>query len=339
MLGARCGGAAGKKLAVSGLAVRGQSGGRVRIAETVTLAGGGLDRAAHLRRGEDALARLAAEPGATVIPLDSLRPAVGPAGLALLPPHHPIFAGAGEAVFLGLRDGAPVVARAVEGAASGPGGPWDRVEAVHPALPEAPFADLRAAMTRLAPVEAELATTARALLGWHAAHGFCARCGAPTVVAEAGWHRNCAACGARHFPRTDPVVIMLILRGNAVLVGRSPGWPEGMVSLLAGYVEPGETIEAAVRREVLEEAGVEVGCVAYLASQPWPYPSSLMIGCRGEALSEDITVDPLELDDAAWVTREEMVMVLAGAHPSIRPPRRGAIARFLLEAWLADRLA
>jgi NAD+ diphosphatase len=123
-----------------------------------------------------------------------------------------------------------------------------------------------------------------------------------------------------------------------VLVGRSPGWPEGMYSLLAGFVEPGETIEAAVRREVLEESGVQVGQVDYLSSQPWPFPSSLMFGCQGHATSNEITIDPEEIEDARWVTREEMLEAMAGRHAVLKPARKGAIARFLIDNWLADTL-
>ncbi|MEO0917723.1 MAG: NAD(+) diphosphatase, partial [Pseudomonadota bacterium] len=159
-----------------------------------------------------------------------------------------------------------------------------------------------------------------------------------SMMAMAGWQRDCPACGHHHFPRTDPVVIMLITHGNAVLVGRSPGWPEGMYSLLAGFVEPGETVEAAVRREVFEEVGVRVGPVRYLASQPWPFPASLMLGCAGDALSTDLTLDPNEIEDALWVSREEMAKAFSGTHPTILPARKGAIAHFLLRAWLADRL-
>ena len=154
----------------------------------------------------------------------------------------------------------------------------------------------------------------------------------------AGWQRNCPACGTSHFPRTDPVVIMLITHGNSVLMGRSPGWPEGMYSLLAGFDEPGETLEAAVRREVLEEAGVRIGQVGYLTSQPWPFPASLMFGCQGQATSEDITIDPTEIEDALWVSREEMMEVFEGNHPKMLPARKGAVAHFLLENWLADTL-
>jgi NAD+ diphosphatase len=180
--------------------------------------------------------------------------------------------------------------------------------------------------------------TAKAVLHWHRSHGFCAVCGVASEVSQGGWQRTCPACGAHHFPRTDPVVIMLVTRGNSVLLGRSPAWPEGMYSLLAGFVEPGETLEAAVRREVLEEAGVHCGAVSYLASQPWPFPASLMFGARAEALSEAIVLDPEELEHALWVTREEMVTVMAGLHPTIKPARNGAIAHFILVNWLADRL-
>ena len=168
------------------------------------------------------------------------------------------------------------------------------------------FGDLRALMAELSPADAGDAAAAKGILSWHETHGFCARCGAASEVADAGWKRVCPACGGQHFPRTDPVVIMLITYGNAFLMGRSPGWPEGMYSLLAGFIEPGETMEAAVRREVAEETAVQVGRVGYLASQPWPYPSSLMFGCWGEALNRDITLDPAELEDAMWISREEL---------------------------------
>jgi NAD+ diphosphatase len=154
----------------------------------------------------------------------------------------------------------------------------------------------------------------------------------------AGWQRTCPACNAAHFPRTDPVVIMLVTHGNSVLMGRSHGWPEGMYSLLAGFVEPGEPIEAAVRREVMEEAGIRVGRVNYLASQPWPYPSSLMFGCSGEALETEITIDPVEIEDARWFTREDILDAFAGRNPAMKPARKGAIAQFILSNWLSDQL-
>jgi len=252
-------------------------------------------------------------------------------------------AGGVPAVLLGVDDGTGLFAQDVSAwvpAVMTPaGGFFDPAAQPHPELDGGTaFQDLRAAMTRLSPREAELAATAKALCDWHARHRFCAACGAATDPIEAGWQRGCPACGARHFPRTDPVVIMLVTRGNSLLLGRSPGWPEGMYSLLAGFVEPGETVEAAVRREVAEESGIRVGAVRYLASQPWPFPASLMLGCVAEAESEAITLDPVELEDALWVSREDLVGVLAGAHPRIRPPRNGAIAGFLIRNWLADRL-
>ena len=314
----------------------------MKIAETVTFGGSGLDRAAELRgrAGE-----LKTRSDAHVILLWQGKPMIEGDALVRLSLDHPIMADAAKAmIFLGREDGAPAFAADLSG--------WtpedldtasldsflDPSEQRHPAKPDAAFAELRAIMTRLSPRDAELAATAKAVMGWHQSHRFCARCGAESVMAMGGWQRDCAACGGHHFPRTDPVVIMLITHGNSVLVGRSPGWPDGMYSLLAGFVEPGETIEAAVRREVFEEAGVRVGAVSYLASQPWPFPASLMFGCAGAALNTDLTIDPEEIEDAMWVTREDMAMAFAGAHPTILPARKGAIAHFLLEAWLSDRL-
>ena len=154
----------------------------------------------------------------------------------------------------------------------------------------------------------------------------------------AGWQRSCPACNTQHFPRTDPVVIMLVTRGNNLLLGRNAAWPEGMYSLLAGFIEPGETLEAAVRREVFEETGITTGTVRYLASQPWPFPASLMFGCIAEATSDEITIDPAELEDALWVSREDLLEIMSGVHPRINPSRKGAIAQFLIANYLADRL-
>jgi NAD+ diphosphatase len=259
--------------------------------------------------------------------------------------HAAVRDATGLSIFLGLEEDAPVFAVDMgdwvpdDLDESALGGFLDPSEQTHPSLSEGEvFAELRRVMTWLSPRDAELAATGRALIEWHRIHGFCAACGAKSDPAQAGWQRNCPACGRSHFPRTDPVAIMLITHGNSVLVGRSPGWPEGMYSLLAGFVEPGETLEAAVRREVLEESGVRVGAVDYLASQPWPFPASLMFGCRGEAISTEITLDPNELDDALWVTRERMARVFAGEDDKILPARKGAIAHFLLKNWLADTL-
>ncbi len=316
----------------------------MRLAETVTFGGGGLDRAASLRGQPARLTELLA--GGLVLPLWRGRVLVDAAagGLAWLPSDAPLLRGRAPELFLGLvGDRGHFAADLSHWSPAEPavvtGGLFDSGRQGHPDLPESiAFEDLRGRMADLSATDAELAATARGLLQWHSTHGFCAACGAASTPAQAGWQRDCPACGATHFPRTDPVVIMLVTRGNSVLLGRSPGWPEGMFSLLAGFMEPGETMEAAVRREVAEEAGVKVGAVRYLASQPWPFPASLMLGAHAEAVSDTITLDPVELEAARWVSREELVEVFAGRHPDIRPGRKGAIARFLMLNWLADRL-
>jgi len=178
---------------------------------------------------------------------------------------------------------------------------------------------------------------AKALLHWHRKHCFCAACGAPSRVSSAGWKRICDACETEHFPRTDPVVIMLSVRGDKCVLGRQSRFPPGMYSCLAGFLEPGETIEAAVRRETLEEAGVRTGQVRYLASQPWPFPASLMIGCIAEALNDDLTIDGEELEHARWFTRDEVRLMLDGQHPDgLLAPQPMAIANALLKSWVLD---
>ncbi len=314
-------------------------------AETVTFGSSGLDRAALLRADADAVSALLAR--GQVLALWRGKPlAIRGDGLAWLSAGHPALSHASDDfVFLGLDDGTPrfaadISAWSPEAGAQGiEAGFFDASEQSHPALPaDQVFVELRGIMTRLTPREAELAATAKALVHWHRSHAFCAGCGAPSSMRMAGWQRGCSSCGAQHFPRTDPVVIMLVTRGNQVLLGRSSAWPDGMYSLLAGFVEPGETLEAAVRREVAEEAGITVGAVRYLASQPWPFPASLMVGCAADARSDQIVIDPDELQDALWISREDMVAVIAGEHPVIKPSRKGSIAHFLLANWLSDRL-
>lgn len=320
-------------------------------AETVTFGGSDLDRAAEIRGDIPALAAAMQDSNARAIVLWRGKPMLdGPdkaKHLARLPLDHPILAEAkSQPMLMGREDGAAVFAYDISG--------WlpdgldettlnmfmDQTEQQHPACSDDQrFYELRRVMTWVSARDAELAATARGMFSWHGTHGFCAKCGAASEVHMAGWQRICPACGAHHFPRTDPVVIMLVTHGNKVLLGRSPGWPEGMYSCLAGFVEPGETIEAAVRREVWEEAGVKVGQVSYLASQPWPFPSSLMVGCHGVATTSEITIDPNELEDALWVSREEIMDAFAGNSDSFLPARKGAIAHFLLRNWLADRLS
>ncbi|MGF6772364.1 NAD+ diphosphatase [Paraburkholderia sp. GAS199] len=175
---------------------------------------------------------------------------------------------------------------------------------------------------------------AKSMLDWHRRHSFCANCGSPSRVTSAGWQRICDTCSTRHFPRVDPVVIMLVIDGERCLLGRQRHFAPGMYSALAGFVEPGETAEDAVRREVMEEAHVNCGQVAYFASQPWPFPSSLMIGCFAQAGSTEIVVDVNELEDARWFSRDEVVAMLAGTHADgLSAPKPFAIAHHLLRAY------
>lgn len=317
----------------------------MKEAQSVTFGGSGLDRAAEMRGKIDPTSVSCAEMivlwrGKPLVSLHDL------AQLLRLPPEHAIFSDASSPAILLGRDerGCFIFAQSIDDWVpdgidpSNLGGFVDPSEQSHPSVNDGVFAELRRIMTRLTPRDAELAATAKAIDGWHRRHGYCANCGAATDMAQSGWQRNCPSCEAHHFPRVDPVVIMLITRGNDVLLGRSPGWPEGMFSCLAGFVEPGETFEAAVRREVFEEAGIRVGDVSYCACQPWSFPSSLMIGCRGDALSTEITIDPNEIEEALWVSREELVAAFSGNHARIKPAREGAIAHFLMRHWLADTL-
>jgi NAD+ diphosphatase len=176
-----------------------------------------------------------------------------------------------------------------------------------------------------------------ALLAWNAANRFCGRCGAATEIRIGGYKRACTGCGAESFPRTDPVAIMLAVTREKCLLGRSPHFPPGMYSCLAGFIEPGETIEDAVRREIFEESGIRIGRVAYHASQPWPFPHSLMIGCFGEAMTDEIDADREELEDCRWFSRAEVLKVIAGTHEDgVTMPPKGAIAAHLIRAWAQE---
>jgi len=314
----------------------------MKHAETVTFGGSGLDRAADLRGALDAVL---SDPSSRTLLIWRGKPMVRDDAVVTVPLDHPVLGDAGQPILIGRDATGPILAHDLS--AWEPaflddtqlGGFVDTSLQTHPALPrDHVFAELRSIMTRLTPRDAELAATAKAIYGWHATHLFCARCGEPSEMRAAGWERQCPDCGAKHFPRTDPVVIMLVTHGNAVLLGRSPGWPEGMYSLLAGFIEPSETMEAAVRREVLEETAVEIGAVSYLASQPWPFPASLMFGCHAVATTTEIGIDPEELEDALWLTREDLAQVFRGENPVVKPARHGAIAHFLLCNWLADTL-
>ena len=293
--------------------------------------GNPLDRAQQQRLDEAWLAESLADARSRFLPLHRLDVLVKRDGSGLAWARRGLLARAGEGatpVLLGLRDGIAHYALDVSSLAD-PARELGLTEV-------AEFMDLRAVAAQLSGEDSGIVAQARALVDWHATHPFCARCGASTALAQGGALRRCAKCAAEHFPRVNPVVIMLVVRGERCLLGRQAAWPRGMFSTLAGFVETGETIEEAVRREVREESGIEVGEVAYHSSQPWPFPSSLMIGCIAEALSEDVTIDPHEIDDARWFPREMVLRACRGetdASELFLPPVM-AIGRRLCDVWV-----
>ena len=282
--------------------------------------GGQLDRADRLRNDEAAIGLAMADWRARLLVLGpSYTPEVTEEG-RLAWTSLADAADDAELVFLGLDGDRPRFAAIT----NEPGGQ--------------PFRSpgLLAALAEMRDGEAATYAAARAVLDWHARHRFCARCGQPSDVIRAGWARRCAACSTEHFPRTDPVVIMIAEHDGRALLGRQASWPAGRYSALAGFVEPGESVEEAVAREIHEEAGVRVRDVRYVASQPWPFPSQLMIACVAAAEDDALTVDISELEEAIWVPREEVRAVLAGGEgPFVAPPPY-AIAHTLLATWAAE---
>lgn len=292
-----------------------------------------IDRAAHIRTDADKLFALEGDRKARayVMHRDSLlvtQGADGARALLTLDEARKFGANPGT-IFLGLQEGAPVFGMGIAAAAA-----EDLMGRQDVAVE-----NLRAVAASGAIPARELSTIAMAksLVGWHQRHGFCANCGARTSMADGGWKRVCSTCKTEHFPRTDPVVIMLVTDGDRCLMGRQSQFPPTMWSCLAGFVEAAETIEQAVQREILEEAGIHCEDVRYYMTQPWPYPSSLMIGCIARATTTNITVDRNELEDARWFTREESVAMLARNHPEgLTGPHPVAIAHHLLGNWIAE---
>jgi len=273
--------------------------------------GAGLDRADALRADEAALRELAAGAAARQLKWHEGLPELTPDG------RLDWDSASKPELFLGFDGDAPCFC------------------AIGPVVPDA-----RAAfplMAILHPEDAPLFAAALSLSRWHGRHRFCASCGHSTDIVRGGWSRRCPACSAEHFPRVDPVVIMLAEHEDRLLLGRQPQYPAGRYSALAGFVEVGENLEAAVARELFEEAGIRVRGVRYLASQPWPFPSSLMFGCHAEAESDELKIDHAELEDARWFTRAEVAGALSeAADAPFEPPPKAAIARTLLERWLAS---
>ena len=274
-----------------------------------------IDRADHLRLDEACMRALAASLEARLLRLAALDPMLdedGRLGWA------PLAAMDGEAdlIFLGLSGETPLFA------------PLTQVETGQRAWSVFRLIEM------MPPEDAALWGMARSLIEWHNRHRFCGACGAATAVFRAGWGRRCSACGAEHYPRVDPVVIMLAEHEDRVLLGRQPQYPPGRYSALAGFVEPGESIEEAVSREFQEEAGIRVRGVRYVASQPWPFPGSLMIACIAEAESDALTIDRTELEDASWFGRGAVEAALRGdpGAPFQAPPHF-AIAHTLLAHW------
>ncbi|MDQ2757292.1 MAG: NAD(+) diphosphatase [Actinomycetota bacterium] len=303
----------------------------------LALSRGTLDRASHRRTDTGLMPSLLADPATRVLALSADQhaeledDATSPTGrgLAYRAPEPAdvqrlaFFLGE-EAPRAGASGGLPAHA-----------GPTAYVAVVDP-TPRAQdegWVSLRDAGLDLGARDAGVFTTAQALLNWHARHEFCPRCGAPTEPVAAGWQRRCTVDGSEHYPRTDPAVIMSVLDDDdRMLLGRSPLWPEGRFSVLAGFVEPGESFEAAVAREVMEEVGIGVTDVTYLGNQPWPFPASGMIGFRARALSTHLTLDPVEIAEASWFSREEYVGALREG--GLRTPSGISIAQRMIEHWL-----
>ena len=287
---------------------------------SVAFTGALLDRADHVRQDPTKLAALMGS-DARLLKLNGLAPQVGDTGqlqwgtLADAEPDA-------DLVFLGLLDGKGCFA-AVPGVGS---------QGIEPPAPA-----LWRAMTMMSPEDLATYGGARSLVDWHARHRHCARCGSPTKLGKGGWQRNCTndACKGEHFPRVDPVTIMLVEHEGKVLLGRQPRFPDRFFSALAGFVEPGESIEEAVRREILEEAGVVARDVTYVVSQPWPFPSSLMIACHSHTDDPAITIDVNELEEARWFSREEVEYAMTGAQDGtfVAPPPF-AVANNLMRWWL-----
>ena len=299
-----------------------------------TFANNPLDRASHKRADAGWIALTFKAPSTLVVPFWKLRPfalrgADGRAEAGFLRPGlcESLMEPGAPLIFLGEDKGGAYFAVDIS-AARDP-------ENEGPLAGLGTFPDLRGLAMTLPGGDAAILAQAKSMIDWHQRHRFCAACGAQTALSEGGYKRECGVCKAEHFPRVDPVAIMLATWQDKCLLGRGRAFPKGMFSALAGFIEPGETIEGAVRRETFEESGIRLGRVVYHASQPWPFPYSLMIGCFGEALNDDIEVDFSELEACRWFTRDEARLALEKRHPDgIVIPPNAAIAHHLIRTWI-----
>lgn len=305
--------------------------------ERLALSRATLDRAAHLRIDPDLLRRVVGDVSTRVLLLDGDRAPIahtadGPR-LQLVSPEQagPALADPAATIFLGV-DAAGHSHVAVRDVGRSGGAGSVATDAV------TDWAGLREVGAHLGDTDAGIMTTAVALTNWHATHPRCARCGEPTEMIQAGWVRRCPNCGAEHYPRTDPAVIMSVVDpDDRLMLGHQAVWPAGRFSTLAGFVEPGESLEAAVRREVYEESGVEVGEVTYLGNQPWPFPSSLMLGFRAEARTTELRPDGQELAVVRWFTRADLARAVTDGDVVLPPSV--SIARRLIEHWYGSPIA
>jgi len=289
-----------------------------------------LDRAAHHRRDAAWLEAALESPDAQLCVFQKAAPFVDERGVVWLGAHARGVFGELKAplVFLGVdTKGAPHFALEARDGFDLAGTPLEGL---------GEFADMRALAARASGDDIAIVGSAKALYEWHRKNGFCANCATPTQAEEAGWRRKCESCGTEHYPRVDPVVIMLPVKGERCCLGRSARFPGKMHSALAGFIEPGESIEEAVARETLEEAGLRVAHVRYHSTQPWPFPHSLMIGAIAEVENEDIVVDKFELESARWFTRDDVRQMLANAHPDAAVPPGMAIAHQLIKSWVEE---
>jgi NAD+ diphosphatase len=302
----------------------------------IAFSGNPLDRVSEKRSDTAFIAAMRGRADSRVLPLWKLQPLLlGPenvtaeAELGFLDGTLSYGLGAPDAVevFLGLDGETPYFARDISALTD----PLAASLASH-----GHFRDARLAASLLAPEEIAILGQAKALIDWHNRHGFCANCGAPTTIADGGYRRLCPVCRAEHFPRTDPVVIMLVIDKDQCLLARNKRFAGGHYSTLAGFVEPGETIEEAVRREVYEEVRVRIGAVRYFASQPWPFPSNLMIGCFAQSLGADIEVDGHEIVAARWFDRASVKRLINGESDEVGLPRGDAIASHLIRHWAEE---